>query len=176
LAYSSPAVGDSIVAIGGRDWNVYTVDKASGRPILVYSLASVLRATPAVLGDTVYIGAADRALRALDGRTTISWFDEEWRIIRSQLYRWGMLGLPPESKGLLWRFEAAGRRDNRITGVVAATDSTIYVGAWDNRLYAVNRADGSELWRFQGDSPIQGGPALAGSTLYISLTRAPFME
>ncbi len=166
---SSPAVGDSIVAIGGRDWNVYTVDKATGWSLMVYRLGfSPTEATPAVVGDTVYIGASDHILRALAGRTVISWWDTEWRIITSQLFRWGVIGTPPESKGLIWRFATAGRRDNRITGVLAVNDDTVYVGAWDNRLYAVDRATGTERWHFQVDSPLQGGPALAGNTVYVA--------
>jgi outer membrane protein assembly factor BamB len=157
------------VAVGGRDWNVYTVDKASGQQILVYGLGfSPTEATPAIIGDTVYIGASDRSLRALDGRTTIGWWDETWRTIRSQLFEWGVLGVPPESKGLIWKFEAGLRRDNRITVVLAVSDSTIYLGAWDNRLYAVDRANGAERWHFQADSPIQGGPALAGDIVYFA--------
>jgi serine/threonine-protein kinase len=166
---SSPAVGNTIVAIGGRDWNVYTVDKTSGQQVMVYGLGfSPTEATPAVVGDTVYIGAADRSLRALDGRTTISWWDETWRTIRTQLFDWGVVGVPPESKGLVWKFDAGSRRDNRITGVLAVNDSTVYVGAWNNRLYAVDRSAGTERWNFQADSPIQGGPALAGNTVYFA--------
>jgi outer membrane protein assembly factor BamB len=136
---------------------------------MVYGLGfSPTEATPAVVGDTVYIGAADRSLRALDGRTTISWWDETWRTIRTQLFEWGVVGVPPESKGLVWKFDAGSRRDNRITGVLALNDSTVYVGAWNNRLYAVDRSAGTERWNFQADSPIQGGPALAGNTVYFA--------
>jgi len=43
---------------------------------------------------------------------------------------------------------------------------TIYVGANDHYLYALNKADGSVKWKFKGSGWFWAQPAISGNTIY----------
>ena len=52
-----------------------------------------------------------------------------------------------------------------------APDGTIYVGGWDNALYALDGTSGEIRWRFGTTSHIYGSPALAeDGTIYVGST------
>ena len=39
-------------------------------------------------------------------------------------------------------------------------DGTVYVGSWDNKLYAINPTDGTKLWDFNTSSNVTASPAI----------------
>ena len=48
------------------------------------------------------------------------------------------------------------------------SDGTIYVGSFDNNLYAINHTYGSEKWRFETGDWIYSSPAIgADGTIYV---------
>ncbi len=47
------------------------------------------------------------------------------------------------------------------------SDSTIYIGSWDNKLYAIN-PDGSKKWEFLTGSHVASSPAIGSDgTIYV---------
>ena len=46
-------------------------------------------------------------------------------------------------------------------------DGTVYVGAWDGGLYAVDAETGKQRWRFQAPADIKGSAALAGGAIVV---------
>ncbi len=79
--------------------------------------------------------------------------------------------LTPDGK-LLWLFEA----QREIAGIwstaaLSADNSTLYFGANKGGLYAVNRQDGSLLWRFGMPGSIYNSPAIdADGVVYTGST------
>lgn len=59
---------------------------------------------------------------------------------------------------LRWEFETGDWVDSSPT--LNADESRIYVGSWDNHLYALSALDGSQLWRFETGSLVASSPAL----------------
>jgi len=51
-----------------------------------------------------------------------------------------------------------------------SSDGTLYVGSWDNNVYALN-PDGSQKWSYQTGSSVFGSPTIGGDgTIYIAST------
>jgi tRNA A-37 threonylcarbamoyl transferase component Bud32 len=46
-------------------------------------------------------------------------------------------------------------------------DGVVYVGSWDDRVYALDAADGTELWRFQTEGGVRGSLAVVDGTVYV---------
>src|SRR5207248_6675016 len=79
--------------------------------------------------------------------------------------------LTPDGK-LLWLYEAE-REIAGIWSTAALSDdaSMLYFGANKGGMYALNRADGSVVWRYPIVSSIYSSPALAGDgVLYTGST------
>lgn len=56
----------------------------------------------------------------------------------------------------IWTFEC----EDEIRGTPCINNGTIYIGAYDNNLYAVNGQDGRFLWKYPSEGGIVGQPAV----------------
>jgi eukaryotic-like serine/threonine-protein kinase len=70
---------------------------------------------------------------------------------------------PKQLGGVKWTFAAGGA----IVTSPAVADGTVYFGALDGHLYAVDQATGKEKWNFKSSMPIASSPAIVGNTLYF---------
>jgi outer membrane protein assembly factor BamB/tRNA A-37 threonylcarbamoyl transferase component Bud32 len=74
-------------------------------------------------------------------------------------------GTLPRSEGVkpLWTFEC----EDEIRNSPTYDNGVIYVGAYDNNLYAINAANGEFVWKYATDGGIATKPAIYDNTLYI---------
>ena len=63
----------------------------------------------------------------------------------------------------LWSFKC----EDEIRGAPALINNTLYVGAYDNNLYAVSASNGEFKWKYATDGGIVGRPAFDDSNLYF---------
>jgi outer membrane protein assembly factor BamB len=64
--YSSAAVVDGRVVLGGRDKRVHAVDARSGKALWTFATQARVESSPAVVGSRVFVGSSDGRLYALD--------------------------------------------------------------------------------------------------------------
>lgn len=67
--YSSAALDQGRVIIGGRDKYVYSLDTATGKPAWSFGTRARVDSSPVVAGGRVYVGSSDGTLYGLDERT-----------------------------------------------------------------------------------------------------------
>lgn len=133
------------------------------------------KATPAVEGDTVYVGADDGGLYALDRRSG----RRRWRfmtggeVLTGPLARDGVVYFGSgdghfyavDRRGReRWRFEAGGP----VYSSPIWTDGMLLFGANDARFYALDAETGRPRWT--SDAPgyaIESRPFVAGDTVYF---------
>ncbi len=63
----------------------------------------------------------------------------------------------------VWAFKC----EDEVRGTPLMANGVVYVGAYDNNLYAVNAADGQLMWKYATDGGLAGSPALALDTIFI---------
>ncbi len=68
---------------------------------------------------------------------------------------WGPVGT---GATVVWRFQC----EDEVRSSPVVHRGTLYVGAYDNNLYAINTADGSFRWKYPTDEGISSSPAVAG--------------
>ena len=68
---------------------------------------------------------------------------------------WGPVGT---GATVVWRFQC----EDEVRSSPVVHHGTLYVGAYDNNLYAINTADGSFRWKYPADEGISASPAVAG--------------
>jgi outer membrane protein assembly factor BamB len=67
--YSSAALADGLVVLGGRDKLVHALDAATGKERWTFATQARVDSSPAVAAGRVYIGSSDGRLYVLDLKT-----------------------------------------------------------------------------------------------------------
>jgi len=63
----------------------------------------------------------------------------------------------------LWSFAC----EDEIRGTPLAAQGALYIGSYDNNLYALNAADGKFRWKYATDGGLPGRPAFYNDLLYV---------
>jgi outer membrane protein assembly factor BamB len=63
----------------------------------------------------------------------------------------------------VWAFKC----EDELRGSPAVSGGVVYIGAYDNNLYAVNAADGNLLWKYATDGGLPGSPAVYQDLVFI---------
>jgi outer membrane protein assembly factor BamB len=108
--YSSAAIADGTLVLGGRDKLVHGIDAGTGKGLWTFATQARVESSPAVSGDTVFVGSNDGRLYALDLRTgTKRW---EWNAGS------GLSASPAIGGGRL----VIGSQDGRLYALAASSE------------------------------------------------------
>lgn len=171
---SAPVLEGTVFA-GNEEGNVYAFDAETGEERWRFETEAGARVhTPAVAGDSLYVGTMAQRLYALspiDGT-------EQWRVetsgaIRSSpavadgtLYVGDMSGtvyaLSAADGAVEWTTEVAGE----VIAYPAVVDGTAYLGDVEGSVYALSTADGSLEWEVPTEDFVVS-PAVADGTVYV---------
>ena len=69
----------------------------------------------------------------------------------------------PENPQLLWAFQAG----DMIESTATVVDGTVYVGALDGFLYAIDAQTGEKRWTYQANGTIKASPSIHDGVIYI---------
>lgn len=155
---SSPVVIDGTVVVGGGDGYVYAVGARNGQVRWRFATQGRVRSSPAVAQGTVFVGSMDGSLYALD--------------LRSGRLRWRY-----DTEGRSLRSEAYGFDRKSVQSSPAVADGTVFFGARDGFLYAVDAESGRLRWRLDHQmSWVNTSPAVAGGIVYAGSSDARFVQ
>jgi eukaryotic-like serine/threonine-protein kinase len=125
--YSSPTVVDNKILIGIKDGFVYNIYANNGTVIWKFKTDGIVRSTPAVSGNIVFFGDTKGILYAVD----LASGKEAWRF---------------KTIGNGLKNEDFGFDRKAIISSPVVTSGKIIFGCRDGFFYAVDKADGRELW------------------------------
>jgi outer membrane protein assembly factor BamB len=176
------AIVGSLVKAQGRvyfasasGW-VYALDAAEGYKVWDFRTKEKIWSTPAVAGDTLFIGTfGDKlyALNATDG--TEKWeFKAEGAIVATPVVDGNtvyigsfdryLYALDTASGNLKWKFIA----QNWFWAKPVVYNGMIYAGNLDGRLYILKADDGQKVTEFALNSPISSSLVLVGSSVVVA--------
>jgi len=111
--------------------------------------------SPAVAGDTVYIGSSDHLMYALDRATG----DKKWEFKTESR----ITSSPAVSGGVVF----FGSYDGNSSPAVA--DGVVYFGCRDSNFYAVDLATGKQRWAYPNKgSWVIASPAISSNNVYFA--------
>jgi outer membrane protein assembly factor BamB len=155
---SSPAFVDGTVYFGAGDGRVYAVDAATGKEKWHAQTSGRVRASPAVDGSRVYAGSADGRVYAFDRTTGAT----KWKF---------------ETEGVKLNSGDFGFDRRTVQSSPAVANGTVYVGARDGWIYAIDGATGTEKWRYDHKvSWINTSPAVVDGVVYAGSSDAQFVQ
>lgn len=174
--YSSPAVAGGMVYLGSKSGFLQALDALTGEERWRFDLGDyIVRASPAVVNDTVYI-TSGFSLFAVDTRTG----EERWSVpIRfagqsSPAVIDGVVYVSSH-EGLLYALDAATgiqrwqyQTDSLVFSSPAVADGSVYFGGVNGDLYALDATTGRPRWRFATGGDIYASPAVANGVVYVS--------
>lgn len=124
FSYSSPAVVNEVVYIGGSDGNLYAIDTSSRELIWSFKTTKNMALTsPAVDKEILCVCSNDGYLYAID----------------------------LNARQLRWKFEI-GALSNFYSSCPAIANEVVYISSSDNTFSALNLQDGRSLWTFNATS------------------------
>jgi outer membrane protein assembly factor BamB len=203
---AGPSVAGGVVYVGGDDQNLYALDAATGAKLWSFNGGTPILSAPAVVNGVVYLGAgALYALNASDGRQLWSGLATAAGVSASPAvsggrvfvgaYTPGVRGTPNfyafNSAGCgaafcspLWSTvvglppPAVGELDG-IQSSAAVDQGSVYVGAPDGKVYALDPSNGAVRWAGlthgsqitslqPNPTPIESSPAVANGVVYVS--------
>ncbi|TMC18487.1 MAG: hypothetical protein E6J34_17015 [Chloroflexi bacterium] len=138
--------------------------------------ASVGSSAPAVVNGTVYVGAWDGKLYAIDVVSgTKRWtYQTNNHIISSPAVVGGVVyigswdgnlyAIDAISGNKKWAYQTGGSIYGSSPAVV---DGVVYIGSWDGKLYAIDVASGSQKWTYQTGDSITSSPAVVDGVVYV---------
>ncbi|WP_277543042.1 outer membrane protein assembly factor BamB family protein [Haloarcula laminariae] len=153
---ASPVVSGGTVYVGS--WRnptsgaVHAIDAEDGSELWRFPTGDYVNAAPTVVDGTAYVGSKDGNVYAVSGPTAA----EQTRTDTETANR-------PQRAGLEWSFET----DGQIRAAPAVVDGTVYFGSSDDRLYAVDTADGTEQWATNVGGNVETSPTVVDGTIYL---------
>ncbi len=88
----------------------------------------------------------------------------DWPVFRGDSLQTGVAVSPlPDALAVLWTFNAP----DGIEGTPAIVGQTVYVGAMDGTLYALDLASGKKQWQYRAEGGIKAAPAVRAGAVYV---------
>ncbi len=182
--HGTPAIANGAVYIGAYDGAMYAFDLETGERYWKTGLGGSIGSSPGYYDGIVYVAVeyptpsgALFAVDAVDGEivfddrrptnhphSTAAIDRDAGRIVFGDndgyLYAWEFPDLT-----FAWSFETG----DSIKGPVATDGEAAYVGSWDENVYAVDLADGTERWATETESLVMSGPSVdvLSDTVYV---------
>lgn len=147
------------------------------KPIWAFECEDQIRSSPTVYKDTLYVGAHDNNLYALDIREgTFKWkYPTEQAVVSSptvasddNLVLFGsvdhtMYAVDTRTGKLSWTVPTKGP----VRSSPVVTHGHVFFGSDDGNLYAVRVAGGRVQWTWDGGDPIRSRPLIRGEMIIV---------
>lgn len=204
--WAGPSVAGNTVYVGGDDQNLYALDASTGVKRWSFNAGNPIDNTPAVVNGVVYVGAGGLdAISATDGHLLWSGLSATDGVTASPAVAGGRVFIgaySPGSRGNpnFYAFNASGCGATHCTPLWSAViglpppsvgeldgiqssaavgNGSVYVGAPDGKIYALDPADGAVRWAGQthgsqitaqepNPTPIPASPAVANGVVYVT--------
>lgn len=148
---ASAAIHGSLIYIISSN-NFFILEAQTGQIVVRKQLPYKLdvTSTPLVTEKAIVFGTADKGIVALDCQT----LEEKWNspVGNALIYTSPYTRLPAET----------------VETSPVLSGSTVYVGASDGVVYAIDSENGTILWKHATGAPIFSSPAISGNTLVIT--------
>jgi outer membrane protein assembly factor BamB len=140
--YSSPAVNDGMVYIGGADGKVYAFSLVDGK----------------LIAQSKWEYPRQGNVGSIIGGLTIA---------NSKLYFTSAVGtvyaLTTAEGYLVWSFEIG----QKVWSAPAVDGNTVYISSLDKKLYAFDATNGSKKWEYETDGAISSTPVVKDGVVYV---------
>ena len=170
-ASAEVAIHDGKLFVGDDKGVFYILSARTGQEWFRYRTLKTIAGPPVISSDgtRAYFPSSGQ-LYAVSGEEREVPGLYQFKKIWAQMWLWQVPGVPrpPGQQGGLWRFSP----ENPLQGIYSSpalveddNGSTLYAGAYDNTMYALNALDGTRRWTFDADNAIFASPIVVKDKL-----------
>lgn len=148
---SSAAMRDGLLYLVSSE-SFYIIESATGRVVVRKELGYNVNvtSTPLVTDSEIIFGTADRGVVALDRET----LEEKWNF--------------RTDPALIYTAPYVRNPASTVETSPVLAGNTLFIGASDGNLYALNPKDGKRVWSYAMGAPIFTTAAISGNGLYVA--------
>jgi outer membrane protein assembly factor BamB len=168
------------VLFGAGDENLYRLSQKDGKELWTFKVeGGPVMGTPAVVGGRTFAAGCDSTLHVIDLKTG----KEEGKGVElsGQVGSAAAVGgdrlfvgtmsdqvqaVDWKSGEVVWTYEAE-KRAQPFYASVALTDKLVLAGSRDNRLHALDRDKGTEVWSYLTGGKVDSSPVVSGGRVYF---------
>ena len=173
----SPAVAEHFTFLSGCDAQLRVINLKTGDEVRHVPMTSHLIASPALLGDMLYVGTHAGDFCAVNWKTgEVVWQymgDRELPYHASAAVTDDLVLVGNHDKYLhaidrrtgkaRWTFPTKAR----IESSAAVVDERVFFGSGDGNIYGVNTTDGKQVWKFNAGKAVNAGIAIGEGCLVV---------
>jgi Tol biopolymer transport system component len=161
------AVWNNRVYFSARDNRVYALNAETGEPIWQFQSETWMDSPPIVINGKVYIGAFTKKIHVLNAETGALESQPESRIhingIEYGCVQGQLRPVIPRHQADVWKRHIPYSRS-----YPAIANGIVYIGARDNRVYALDVKSKAGVWTYQTKGFVDAAPAIADGVLYVA--------
>jgi glucose dehydrogenase len=185
---SSPMAAKGTLYLGTDETNVIALRASDGKILWQFNSPGAIKASPSYHDGRLFVADYQGAMFCLDAATG----KPVWRTNTTKLPPFGKGGFysspaisfgrayAARDDGTVFAFdEKTGKvrwsfpTNNYVYGSpavaeVPGTPPTVYIGSYDEHLYALNALNGKREWRYDVGGPVPGTATVVGHTVYTS--------
>lgn len=180
----SPAIADHHTFVAGCDEHLRVINIATAEQTSDIPLGSYLIASPAVLGDMLYVGTYASEVLAVNWKTEeVVWIyrdpqrEQPYHASAAVTEEYVVVGgrdkqlhcIDRATGEAVWKFPTRGRIDSSPVIV----GDRVFFGSSDRNVYAVRLEDGSEAWKYNVGGDVRAAPAVGEGVLVIGSEGSP---
>ena len=115
--------------------------------------------------DSINVGTTNPITVTMDAdRTLLAVFMHDWPMFRHDLTHSGYSpSPPPNTNATLWNYTTG----SYVYSSPAVVDGRVFVGSYDNKIYALNATTGTHLWNYTTGFVIYSSPAVADGRVFV---------
>ncbi|HEY72434.1 MAG TPA: PQQ-binding-like beta-propeller repeat protein [Thermoflexia bacterium] len=175
--WATPLIISDTVYVGSMDRHLYALNLSDGKVRWDFHAGGAFAGTPALRNGTLYVGAFDDKFYAIDAETGT----ERW-VFSGENWFWGGPAVyddviyTVDVNGNVYALDDAGKQIWReplgvlVRAGPALTEdgSMLFVTSEDGTLYALDTADGFELWSVESEGQMFSPPVVDETAVYVT--------
>ena len=135
---TSPLVLDNVIYAPNGDGSLYALNLATGELLWSLPIGGPLWGTPVTDGKLIFLTSLDHFLYAID----------------------------PRSQKTVWKMNLGGSAAD--SPALSIDKTTLYVGSFGSKVFAINAADGSLRWTTNTNTWVWSDPAVNNSNVFVA--------
>ena len=162
---AAPVFAGDVMALLSQGGDIHFLDVVTGELRLDYSIEQLVQGAPGFAGDLLIVATDRGQMLALDARQVEYVLEDRLRLLRTQLYLWGLQDSRPTPKGEVWRHSVG---DEVALRSPAIAEEAAYVVSEAGTLFAVRTESGDLLWSYEANAGVRARPIATESHVYIA--------
>ena len=162
---AAPVFAGDVMALLSQGGDIHFLDVVTGELRLDYSVEQLVQTAPGFAGNLLIVATDRGQILALNAQQVEYLLEDRLRLLRTQLYLWGLLESRPTPKGEVWRFDVG---DEVALRSPAIAEGVAYVVSESGTVLAVATESGNLLWRYEASAGVRARPIATESHVYIA--------